>query len=232
MKAIEKVSITDLAVKEIEGMCFSNKIAVGDKLPTEKELCDTLNISRSTVREALRVLQAMGIVEMRPGKGAYLKTKNCRDDHSSITHWFRAHKIQLQDFLEIRLALEPLAARLAVERGTEEEVNEIEEIFSSFEEAQKKHDVVNLAISDEALHGAIAKATHNTLLIIVNNKIADAFAEFRTKSFADSRTAGNALEPHRSIVRAILSRDAEEAERQMKQHIEISLQDVNFIVRD
>lgn len=232
MRAIEKVSVTDLVVKEIEEMCFSEDLTIGDKLPTEKELCDTLNVGRSTVREALRVVQAMGVIEMRPGKGAYLKSKTKRDDHTSIAEWFREHKIELQDFIEVRLSLEPLAARLACERASDEEVAEIVEVQRNFEQAQKERDVVKLAIADEALHDAIARATHNTLLIIVNKNVADAFAEYRTKSFAEESTAGNALEPHRAIVEAINGRDADRAEREMRRHIEISLRDIEAVVRN
>jgi GntR family transcriptional repressor for pyruvate dehydrogenase complex len=183
------------------------------------------------VREALRVLQAMGIIEMRPGKGAYLKTKQGQDE-SSITQWFKEHEIQLQDFMEIRLSLEPLAVRLAIERGTEEEIEEIEEVFHNFEEAQKKNDAVNMAISDEAFHTAIMKATHNKLLMIISQNIAEAFTEYRTKSFAEKKTAKDALEPHRGIIRAIKDRNVREAQKQMKKHIEISLRDIKRVVEE
>jgi GntR family transcriptional repressor for pyruvate dehydrogenase complex len=231
LKAIEKVSIIDLVVKEIQDLCLSDEIAVGEKLPTEKQLCETLNVGRSTVREALRILQAMGLIETRPGRGAFLKSKDLGDS-TSITKWFREHEIQLREFMEVRMALEPLAVKLAIERGTESEFTEIAEIFKSFEKAQEKRDVINLAISDEAFHNAIVKATHNQLLIIINQNIANAFAEYRTKSFAAEKTANHALEPHRAILSALQKRDVAEAKKQMRRHLEISLKDVEQVVSD
>jgi len=231
LKAIEKVSVIDLVVKEIREMCLSSEIAVGEKLPTEKKLGETLNVGRSTVREALRILQAMGLIEMRPGRGAFLKSKNLGDS-STITKWFREHEIQLRDFMEVRMALEPLAVKLAIERGTEAELTEIAEIFKTFEQAQENKDVINLAISDEAFHNAIVKATHNKLLIIINQNIADAFAEYRTKSFASEKTASHALEPHRAILSALQKRDVEEAMKRVRRHLEISLKDVEQVVSE
>jgi GntR family transcriptional repressor for pyruvate dehydrogenase complex len=231
LKAIEKVSIIDLVVKEIQEMCLSSEIAVGEKLPTEKQLGETLSVGRSTVREGLRILQAMGLVEMRPGRGAFLRSKTLGDS-SSITKWFREHEIQLRDFMEVRMALEPLAVKLAIERGTGAELAEIAEIFRSFEQAQKNKDVINLAISDEAFHNAIVKASHNQLLIIINQNIADAFAEYRTKSFAAEKTASHALEPHRAILSALQKRDVAEAQKQVRRHLEISLKDIEQVVSE
>ena len=231
MKAIEKVSVIDLVVKEIREMCLSDEIAIGEKLPTEKKLGETLNVGRSTVREALRILQAMGILEMRQGKGAFLKSKNL-GDASAITKWFREHEIQLRDFMEVRMTLEPLAVKLAIERGTETELTEVAEIQKTFEQAQENKDVINLAISDEAFHNAIVKATHNKLLIIINQNIANAFAEYRTKSFASKKTASHALEPHRAILSALQRRDVEDAMQQVRRHLEISLKDIEQVVSE
>jgi len=231
LKAIEKVSIIDLVVKEIQEMCLSDEIAVGEKLPTEKKLGETLNVGRSTVREAIRILQATGLVEMKPGRGAFLKSKTLNDP-STISKWFREHEFQLRDFMEVRMALEPLAVKLAIQRGTEAELTEIAEIFKTFEQAQENKDVINLAISDEAFHSAIVKATHNKLLIIINQNIADAFAEYRTKSFASKNTANHALEPHRAILAALQKRDGAQAMEQARRHLEISLRDIEQVVRE
>jgi GntR family transcriptional repressor for pyruvate dehydrogenase complex len=228
MKAIEKVSVTDLVVKEIKEMCFSGTIEVGEKLPTEKALCEALKVGRSTVREALRVLQAMGIVEMRPGTGAFLRSKSEREP-SGIAEWFQEHKLQLNDFMEVRIALEPLAVKLAIERGSEAEIREVEEVLLDFERALEQHDAVKLAISDETFHDSIAKATHNRLLIVINEKIADAFAGYRTRSFASAESAEHAKEPHRAILEAIKRRDVAGAQRHVRRHLEISLADIEKV---
>jgi DNA-binding FadR family transcriptional regulator len=132
--------------------------------------------------------------------------------------------------MEIRMVLDPLAVKLAIERGKKKEFSKIEDIFHNFEKALHENDVVNLVISDEAFHDAIAKATHNKLLILMNEKIADAFAEYRTKSFAAEEIAGNALEPHRSILEAIKRGDAEAGKKHAMDHIRISLEDIAKVI--
>jgi len=82
---------------------------VGDKLPTEKELCQSLQVGRSTVREAFRMLQATGHVEMIPGKGAHVAQLSA----TSVRGWFEERETDLGDYMEVRLAIEPFAARLA-----------------------------------------------------------------------------------------------------------------------
>ncbi len=230
MKAIEKVSITDQVVREVREMCLSGELAEGEKLPTEKQLCETLNVGRSTVREAFRVLQAMGLIEMRPGRGAFLRTRN-PDDQNAIARWFRDHEIQLHDFMEVRMALEPLAVRLAIEKGSPQDLGAIEAIFDNFETAQESGDVAGMVVADEALHNAIAEASHNQLLIMLSRNIAHAMTEYRTRSFAAEKTGGNALEPHRRVVEAIKRRDIKDGEKQMKNHLHISLRDIEEAVR-
>jgi GntR family transcriptional repressor for pyruvate dehydrogenase complex len=231
MKSIERVSIIDQVVHELKEMCLSGQLVAGDKLPTEMQLCETLNVGRSTVREAFRVLQAMGLIEMRPGRGAFLRDSSTVDP-DGISRWFREHQIQLRDFMEVRMALEPLAVRLAIENGTEQDLAELEAVFANFEKGQKSRDVAGMVVADEAFHNAIAQASHNQLLILISRNIAEAFTEYRTRSFASGKIGDNALEPHRQIVKAIRRRDVHDAEKQMRSHLMISLRDIEEEVRE
>jgi GntR family transcriptional repressor for pyruvate dehydrogenase complex len=225
MKRIERTSVTDIVVENLKELIMTGNIPVGGKLPTEKEISETLNVGRSTVREALRVLQAMGFVEMKPGKGAFV-AKIKEDDQNSIENWFAEHKFQITDFMEVRIALETLAVKLAVNRATEEEIQAIEENFKEFSKAIEDNDSNKLAYLDEAFHRSITNATHNYLLISINKKISDAFRAYRMKSFSHKGIAKNALMPHKDIVDALKTRDAEKGIKAMTEHIRISLEDV------
>lgn len=230
MKPIEKISVTDMAVENLKELILSGEMKVGDKLPTEKEICNMLNISRSTVREAFRVLQAMGFVEMRRGRGAFV-AKVTEDDPNNIINWFVEHEVQFTDFMEVRMGIEPLGVKLAIQRATPQEVKELEEIHANFEKAMDEQDLVGLLTTDEAFHKHIMMATHNKLLISINQKVLDVFAEYRSKSFAVKETFKNALEPHRKILEAIKNRDIEAGVKEMINHINISIEDMLNIAK-
>lgn len=230
MRSIERISMTDEAVKQIRQELLSGKYKIGDRLETENELAKELKVGRSTVREALRMLKALGFIEIRQGKGAFV-VKISEDSDEKIRDWFSRNKIKLTDFMEVRMSLEPLAVRLAAERADDEQIRKIDQILVAFENATATGNALDLAASDEAFHSAIAEASKNTLLIMIDQSIAEFFREYRVRSFAVKENAKNALEPHRRIVKAIKERDAVAGMREMTKHLEISLEDIDQVTR-
>jgi GntR family transcriptional repressor for pyruvate dehydrogenase complex len=231
MKPIEKTSITDMVVANLKELLTSGELSVGEKLPTEKEICQQLDVSRSAVREALRVLQAMDFIKMKPGKGAFV-AKTREDDHDSIVNWFVEHEPVLTDFMEVRSAIETLAIKLAVSRATDNEIEEIKEIHADFENTLKTNDYDRLSILDEAFHNCIAKFTYNNLLIAIYKKVSDVFRPYRTKSFAVKGNAEHALLPHKEIIDALEARDNKRVINAMSKHIQISLKDITEVVNN
>ena len=114
IKAITRVSITDSVVDRIREMIESGAYEVGEKLPTEAKLCEMLSVSRTSVREATRVLQTLGYVTLVPGKGAFVADLKPSDGEEE--NWFDVENVQFYDFMEVRMAIETLAVRLSVER--------------------------------------------------------------------------------------------------------------------
>jgi GntR family transcriptional repressor for pyruvate dehydrogenase complex len=228
MNPITRVSVADAVVQNLKEHITSGELSVGEKMPTEQEICSLLHVSRSTVREAFRVLQAMGFVEMKPGKGAFV-AKTTEENSSDNAQWFSENELQFIDFMELRMAIEPLAARLAVMRATEDEIEELKKIHSAFNDAMDHKDVVRLVTLDEAFHGLIGECTKNKLLISINKKILSAFKEYRGKSFSSTQIFGNAREPHEKIMHAIIDRDAEKASAAMAYHLQVALNDLEKI---
>ena len=97
----------------------------GDKLPAEMELCELLHVGRSTVREALRVLQAMGLVEIRHGKGAFVTD---RENAVTPEMWFQKYNYKVADIMQVRLPIEQMAVRLAASNMQEKELSHLQEI--------------------------------------------------------------------------------------------------------
>ncbi len=224
IEVIERISIIDATVAEIRRMIESGQYAVGEKLPTEKSICDSVGVGRSTVREAFRILQAQGFVEMKPGRGAFVASKD--GGTQSTVNWFSSHHLEISDFMEVRIALEPVAVKLAIERANEEDIADLEMLFLQFEAELKSDKCDRLHELDERFHTAIVDMTHNRLMISINSSISEAFKEYRTRAFDCAERAFHALEPHRRILQAIQNRDVEAAQREVLAHLAISLEDI------
>ena len=233
MQPIARVSQTDLVVKELTKFFQTDEIQEGDKLPTEMVLCERLKVGRSTVREAVKALQVMGYVQIEPGRGAFLKRKNLDSPVQGLLSWLGNRKAEVADIIEVRMQLEPLAGRLAVERGTDEEIAGIDAIRLEFESVLAAGSLdadtgEHLGALDEKLHAAIAEASHNPLLIHLNALVTVAFKQFRSHSFKVEAHAKNAVSPHRKIVAALQKRDANAAQRSMKDHMFKTLEDISL----
>ncbi len=229
MRSISRLSITDQAVQQIKNEILSGAYKIGDRIPTEKDLCQQLGVGRSTVREALRMLKALGFIEVKQGKGAFI-IKTSEDSDEKIRDWFSKNKIELIDFIQVRMSLEPLAVRLFIERASDEQINNIDRILVLFENATESGNALDLALLDEAFHTAIAEASGNNLLIMLNRTIVEFFREYRVRSFAVKKNIKNALEPHRKIMQAIRARDSDAAAQAMVDHLKLSMTDINKVL--
>lgn len=221
--------MTDQAVQQIKSEILSGKYTIGDRLQTEKDLCEQMGIGRSTVREALRMLKALGFIEIKQGKGAFI-IKVSEDSDEKIRDWFSKKKFELIDFIQVRMSLEPLAVRLVIERSDDEQIENMAKILEMFESATDSGNALDLALIDEAFHTAIAEASGNDLLMMLNQTIAESFREYRVRSFAVKKNIKNALEPHRSIMTAIRSRNPEAAAQAMLDHLKLSMIDINRVI--
>jgi len=229
MREIRRISIADEVVENIKEMIESGKYDVGSKLPTEMALCDMLKVSRTSIREAIRVLQALGYVEIRPGKGAFVSNRFISE---SRDNWLNVADVSYFDFMEVRMAVEELSVRLAVERATDKQIHELEQIHHSFEEACQKQDSVRLLMLDELFHTKIVSFTGNELLININKQLVAAFRPYRSYTFVDERFNRNALEPHSRILCCLQIRNAALAVKEMHSHLEMSMQDITVVYNE
>ncbi len=233
MQPIERVSQTDMVVKELTRYFLSDEIAEGDKLPTEMVLCERLRVGRSTLREAIKALQVMGYVTIQPGRGAFLQRKSLEMPVHRILSWLGSRKAEVADIIEVRMQLESFAARLAVERGNDDDIARIDAIRREYEQTLASgpfNETVGekLGELDAFFHGAIVEATHNLLLVDINKLVTESFKEFRARTFKVENHAKNAVLPHRKIVAMLQKRDANGAQRKMKDHLFMTLEDISL----
>ena len=118
---VQKQSVVDLAVGSITSYICGSNLAIGDKLPPEVQMTHMLGISRPALREAYARLQVFGFIDLLPGRGAFVRSKN-KNFATDPLAWFKEHKAQIKDYLEVRLELDPLAASLAARNRSNDDI--------------------------------------------------------------------------------------------------------------
>lgn len=225
MEKHKKVSTTDWIVDTLKKRIAGGSYAVGDKLPTQMELAESMNVGRSSVREAVRELQAIGLIELKAGSGAYLRSATITPE--SAMSWFQENAGLLSDLFDVRFAIEPVAARLAATRCLAAEIDELRSICDRFDRAAVDSDTNGLVSLDEAFHRQVVVMSHNPLFGQMNEVLTQSFRKYRLRSFNIPFTRNNAVEPHRDICHALERRDSAAAVLHMNRHLEISLKDIS-----
>ncbi len=176
----------------------------GERL-MEIQLAEEMGVSRTPVREAIRKLELEGFVVMVPRKGAYVADISTKD---------------IADVFEIRAALEGLAAGLAAERITEEELDQLERILVKIGECVNNNDLEKLIEVDGEFHDTLFKATRNERLVQIVSNLREQIQRFRTASLSIPGRMKYALEEHKKIVEAVSERNVELAQALAREHIE------------
>ena len=209
--------LSDSVADDILSMItIEKKFMPGEKLPNENELSEELKISRTTLREAIRILATNGILEIQRGKGTFVK-KDFKGDNIEEISSLSKIKANAKDLYEMRLIFEPEAAYLAVQRASDAEIKRILSLGEEIEEYIKLgKDRTEI---EQAFHKSIAKATHNELM----NKLMPVIYQAIDKGVALSEKKETAVKDtitdHRMIMDFIKNRNAEGAKSAMKIHI-------------
>ena len=229
LEKIDKLSLIDEVVKRISDLIRTGEYSAGDKLPAEEMIRKQLGVGRSTVREALRVLQAYGVVELRSGKGAFVQDKSDYT-YKMVREWFMEKESELHELFEVRLAIETTAIPLAIERGADVQIERIQKIHERFQACVDAKNNIELAALDEAFHKAIVDAANNRYLSRINELVSDSLIDYRKRSFAVKANVMNALGPHQTIVDCICAKKADAGVSAMKHHIDVSLSDIYAVL--
>jgi GntR family transcriptional repressor for pyruvate dehydrogenase complex len=230
MAEVSRVPIVQQVVNSMKDYVASDGIEVGQKLPTEKEWCENLSVGRGTVREAFRILEARGLVEIKPGRGAFLVSKK-ELGQEELAEWFLQNEVELKDYIEVRSAVEPLCARLIARRASDSELEQLERVHQRFIRAVEEEDIAGMAKYDERFHKHIVECSRNKMLIFICKKIDECIRDFRLKTFQVPQNALNAIKAHQDIVDAIKARDEEVAELYAKRHISLINIDMDVIIK-
>ncbi|MGL5437120.1 MAG: FadR/GntR family transcriptional regulator [Lachnospiraceae bacterium] len=231
MKTVSRVSIVQQVVDSMKDYIVQVGLEVGQKLPTEKEWCERLGVGRGTVREAFRVLEAKGLVEIKPGRGAFLAGLK-EMEHQDIVDWFIKNEVELKDYIEVRSVIEPLCVRIVARKGQDAELERIEKLHHRFVRAVKEQSIAEMAKYDERFHRQIVESSKNSMLIMINKQIDERIRDFRYRTFQVPQNSQNAIKAHQNIVNALKARDEEVAELYARRHIHLINVDMDVIIKN
>ena len=187
----------------------------GDKLPTEKELCESTGAGRNTVREALKILASRNVIEIRQGAGTFVSEKQGIPDDPLGFSMVNDHVKLTKDLLQVRIMLEPQIAALAAQCAKEHEIKELEEILEEMEAAMKKRE--DYSELDTKFHTKIAQCTHNIVMENLVPVIGKGVAVF-AKEVAQTEYDRTWIS-HRKIFCYIRDHKPFEAEMEMQYHL-------------
>ncbi len=225
LKPITKSRLSEAAVEQIKELILSQKKEPGSKLLSERELASQLQISRASVREALRMLEIMGLVEVKPGKGTYVKGLS-GDLSSPLPTWLSAHKETLHNQFEARLILEPAAAKFAAMRASPGDISRLEEALTLFKQKLAEDDIVGLIIADIRFHNLIGAATGNKTIEMLTDTITRfLFDGWKAALRVEGRPRKTVIE-HNKIFQAIITKDAKAARRAMEAHLKSAIRNL------
>jgi GntR family transcriptional repressor for pyruvate dehydrogenase complex len=227
MKPIKKESVVSQVVESILEYIRSEKLALDSKLPTESELCKQLSVSRSSLREAFRILEAQGFVTIKPGRGAFVSSPLVNDDLEYLNQWFNKHQIQYMDLLEVRFALEMQAVRTAADRMTSEELDALKNNLEEFRSLiYEKDSYKRLAELDQEFHETIINSTRNSYMRELYKRISEEIIIFRYSIMKIGNRRENTYYPHLKIYEAFKSYDPEQSAKAMKEHLQLAEEDM------
>ncbi|MDP3658614.1 FadR/GntR family transcriptional regulator [Phenylobacterium sp.] len=203
--------------KQIRQDVTLGKLRSGDKLPSERDMAEQLGVSRAAVREALRALEASGVLEFRKGVygGAFIRDMSSTGVTMSISDMLSLGNLSLDNLTETRTCLLSFAVRMACERATEEDLAAIE---ASLEQVDRATDMNSRIAGIGAFYTLIAAAAHNGVLQILIEAVTLIATDLLTK--LKPQSVGEGLsERRRPIVNAIRARDTDTAVHLMEVHL-------------
>jgi GntR family transcriptional regulator, transcriptional repressor for pyruvate dehydrogenase complex len=217
-KTTRTVVNRDSLVSYLEEQIVSGRLAEGSKLPSERVIAEEYGLSRPTVREALRDLAGRGLVEIVPGRGAYVRRPRPGDLAGPLEAFYRRQQITPRHLVEARKMIECEAASLAAGRSGRNDLEVMELALARFDLST---DLVDRTRYDIAFHMSIVRAARNPVVEMMYGSIRGFVVQLMLRSLGDPTVSRAGVPYHREIYEAISARDGERARASMSGHLVI-----------
>src|SRR5213080_1263076 len=233
LRPVGRASVVDSVIERLEDLIFS-RLEPGEALPSEGQLAEALGVSRLSVREATRTLEARGLLDISKGRRPRVAAPN----GSLVGDFFqiavRRDPRALLDLLEVRRALEVHIAALAARRATSSEIADMEMSINAMRAADHQFEAFHTA--DVRFHENLAAASGNRMLVFLIEAFAEPLRASRLRSFAGHQARGggidDVIEQHQTILDAVKARNPKAAAQAMRSHLEQTEKDLRALLQD
>lgn len=218
VEPIKSTRIYEEIVRQVKVMIAEGRLKSGDQLPPERDLAEKFVVSRTSVREALRALESLGLVEIRPGEGTFVRQMSVEALVEPLALVMASQREAIGELFEARRLLEPAIAALAATRATPEEIHEMERILD--EQAREIAGGRTGFVQDAQFHAALGTAAHNRAITRIAHAVMDLLTQSREESLNTPGRPTRSHEDHRRILAAVKARNEPDARQAMLAHIQ------------
>ncbi|MBE6063395.1 MAG: FadR family transcriptional regulator [Clostridium butyricum] len=221
MTEVNDSKVYEKIIYEIKDKIKKGELKKGDKLPTERAMADMFSVSRTSVREAVRALEVVGLIEKKHGDGNYIRTEFANSLFEPISIMFMLQESSLNDIIELREMLEIYCIKLTIKNISEDEIDLMNDILSKMYENNEEENIQ----LDVKLHNLIIRASRNVLLIniisVISQIMNESIKEFRKKIIYEKDNRINLLHIHERLVAGIQEKDYDKAVGALKDHFKL-----------
>lgn len=207
IKKIKSVRLSRNVTEQLIDLIMSGKISPGEKLPPEKKLMDSFGIGRSSLREAIRALEALGLVEVKVPEGTFVSENLADFFTKQLTLMSKIGFDNISELIEARLTIETQIAILAAKKATPEDIEDLDKIITDMRNSTD--DDIQFHKHDLSFHKKLSEMSRNSFLIQVMNILQEITSLWIKKVIPLEGTKPLAVEQHTKILESIKKRDAE-----------------------
>ena len=221
---LQKINYYEQIADKLETSILEDTLPENGKLPSETELAKRFNVSRTILRESLKILKERGLVQMKTGDGSYVTRPEASTISGVLNRFIKLDGIKDEDIYVIRYSLELSAVRIAAEKASDAELDAMETLIGKMEKHKKETELrVQL---DCDFHIAIARASKNALLAVFIESMTEVLRKVIRRGVLLPGKNEDGIIRHRRILAALRKRDPVLAEKAMKEHLDVSWKNV------
>ncbi|MDF2531913.1 MAG: GntR family transcriptional regulator [Clostridia bacterium] len=222
---IKNTKVYEQVIDQIKDMIAEGTLNKGDRLPSERSLVEQLQVSRASLREALRALEVIGLVECKQGEGNYIKTSFEDNLLEPLSIMYRLERSNPKEIWELRKTMEVEAVGLAAKRVTDTQLKELSELLLSFND--EEDETYNAEI-DKQFHYKLAECSGNILIYNILKTVSVLVEDFikgaRTKILNDKENKKVLFKQHKAMLIAVEKHSSVEARKAMREHLDYAME--------
>jgi GntR family transcriptional regulator, transcriptional repressor for pyruvate dehydrogenase complex len=219
---IKQYTVTQQIIRQIHTRIIAGQLSPGDKLPSENELVKQFGISKQTLRESLRALEHMGLIESKKGTGGgtFVIEVDASITKLGLLNYFYFQNLSIKDLSMIRKLIDPFTAKIAAKSMSVADIEKLKKLNVSAKKHIKNNMYDSAMVDLVRLHSQIAKQANNPFIVLLVDFIEDILVDYKKVFQMGVKELEIVLEAHERIYQAIKDRDEERAAKEMFDHVE------------